>query len=73
MIAHRLTTIQNADHIYILEKGSVYEEGTHEALMNKEGGKYQTMVRKQQLETINKSEDDGGDVEESEESICMFI
>ena len=73
MIAHRLTTIQNADQICVLEKGTVCEEGTHETLMGKEGGKYQAMVRKQLLETMHKTEDDDGDVEESEESICMFI
>ncbi|CAF1554487.1 unnamed protein product, partial [Adineta steineri] len=54
VIAHRLTTIQNADYIYVLDKGSVLEEGTHEALLAKEGGKYQTMVKMQQSEkTIN--------------------
>ncbi|CAF3966715.1 unnamed protein product [Adineta steineri] len=48
VIAHRLTTIQNADYIYVLDKGSVIEEGTHETLLAKEGGKYQTMVKMQQ-------------------------
>ncbi|CAF1681406.1 unnamed protein product, partial [Adineta ricciae] len=49
VVAHRLTTIQNADYIYVLEKGSVIEEGTHDTLMMKDGGKYQTMVEKQQI------------------------
>ncbi|CAF4018617.1 unnamed protein product, partial [Adineta steineri] len=54
VIAHRLTTIQNADYIYVLDKGNVIEEGTHETLLAKEGGKYQTMVKMQQSEkTIN--------------------
>ncbi|CAF1579678.1 unnamed protein product, partial [Adineta steineri] len=48
VIAHRLTTIQNADYIYVLDKGSVIEEGTHETLLAKEGGKYQTMIKMQQ-------------------------
>ena len=74
VIAYRLTTIQNADYIYVLENGSVCEEGTHDTLMARQGGKYQAMVRKQQLETINKIEDaDEMDVDESEESICMLI
>ncbi|CAF1130485.1 unnamed protein product [Adineta steineri] len=50
VVAHRLTTIQNADYIYVLDKGSVIEEGTHETLLAKEGGKYQTMIKMQQSE-----------------------
>ncbi|CAF3917869.1 unnamed protein product [Rotaria sordida] len=58
VIAHRLTTIQNAHQIYVLDNGSVIEQGTHETLMAKEGGKYQTMVKHQQMERINDDQDD---------------
>ena len=37
MIAHRLTTVQNADRIYVLQDGRVAEEGTHAQLMEKRG------------------------------------
>ncbi|CAF4069513.1 unnamed protein product, partial [Adineta steineri] len=57
VIAHRLTTIQNADYIYVLDNGSVLEEGTHETLMAKEGGKYQTMVKMQQSEKTIDAQD----------------
>ncbi|CAF0731721.1 unnamed protein product [Adineta steineri] len=57
VIAHRLTTIQNADYIYVLDKGSVIEEGTHETLLAKEGGKYQTMVKMQQSEKMIGTQD----------------
>lgn len=37
MIAHRLTTIKNADCIYVLKDGSIEECGTHAALLEKDG------------------------------------
>ncbi|WP_276873798.1 ABC transporter ATP-binding protein [Levyella massiliensis] len=39
-IAHRLTTIQNADRIVVLGKEGIEEEGTHEALLTKKGTYY---------------------------------
>ncbi|CAF3902571.1 unnamed protein product [Rotaria sp. Silwood1] len=76
VIAHRLTTIQNAHHIYVLDNGSVIEQGKHETLMAKEGGKYQSMVKCQQMERINDDQDDMMSIqkatEEDEKSICML-
>ena len=37
MIAHRLTTVQNADKIYVLKDGKIAEEGTHAWLMEQNG------------------------------------
>lgn len=37
MIAHRLTTVQNADKIYVLKDGKIAEEGTHARLMEQNG------------------------------------
>jgi ATP-binding cassette subfamily B protein len=39
VIAHRLSTVQNADRILVMHHGRVHEEGTHEALLE-EGGLY---------------------------------
>jgi ATP-binding cassette subfamily B protein len=46
MIAHRLSTIMHSDRIYVLEKGKITEEGTHQALLEKKG-LYYAMWRQQ--------------------------
>ncbi|CAF2162604.1 unnamed protein product [Rotaria magnacalcarata] len=50
IVAHRLTTIQNADYIYVLDHGCVLEQGTHSLLMEIENGKYRNMFNIQQIE-----------------------
>lgn len=42
MIAHRLTTVQNADRIYVLKDGQIEESGNHDELL-KNGGLYSRM------------------------------
>ena len=37
LVAHRLSTIQNADKILVLSKGKIAEEGTHQELLKKKG------------------------------------
>ncbi len=48
-IAHRISTIKNADHILLLDHGKIIEEGTHEQLL-KRGGAYFDLYEKQLLE-----------------------
>ena len=37
MIAHRLSTVKNADDIVVLEKGEIIERGTHNTLIQEDG------------------------------------
>ena len=48
VIAHRLSTVQNADEIIVLDKGSIIERGTHSDLLMK-GGTYKKLVEMQQV------------------------
>lgn len=52
LIAHRVSTIQGADMILVLEDGRAQEVGSHEELMRLEGI-YYDMVEKQQLEAAH--------------------
>ena len=50
IIAHRISTIKNADHIIVLDQGRVIEEGTHQELLAL-GGEYTSLNEKQLLES----------------------
>ncbi|MDO4295862.1 MAG: ABC transporter ATP-binding protein [bacterium] len=41
VIAHRLSTIRKADRIFVIDKGNIMEQGSHEELMEKRGAYYQ--------------------------------
>ena len=46
IISHRFSTVRRADHIIVLEKGEIQEEGSHSELLNNEGH-YATLFRLQ--------------------------
>ena len=46
VIAHRLATVQEADQIVLMERGSIVDVGTHDALMQR-GGRYRELCEKQ--------------------------
>ncbi|WP_394656612.1 hypothetical protein [Halosquirtibacter laminarini] len=51
VVAHRLSTVKNADQIIVLDEGRIAEKGTHEQLAIKKG-KYYNLI-KNQLELGN--------------------
>lgn len=50
-VAHRLSTIQNADLIYVFEAGKIVEAGNHTELMRRRG-RYFELVSLQSLERV---------------------
>lgn len=50
-IAHRISTIKNSDHILLLDKGRIIEQGTHDELLE-QGGSYYELYQNQLLEDI---------------------
>ena len=60
LIAHRISTVQDADLILVLDRGRLVEQGTHQELLEKEGY-YSELYRMQQLEEEAEKSCEGGD------------
>ncbi len=52
LISHRMSSVQNADCIYVLKEGSIFQSGTHEDLM-KEDSLYKELVLKQKAMEVD--------------------
>ena len=46
VIAHRLSTVRNADRIYVIDEGWIVEQGTHGELLER-GGLYRDLYERQ--------------------------
>lgn len=72
IVAHRLSTIKNADVIHAMKDGKIYESGTHTELMDKKGLYYKLVVTQTNIcneekeETDLREEDKTEDYENSE-------
>ena len=62
VIAHKLSTIRNADNIIVMSKGTVIEQGTHFELLRKKDGTYAKLIASQYLGDMQTSPKDGVDV-----------
>ena len=47
IIAHRLSTVRNADNLLVLDKGKIIEEGNHNYLINNKKSYYYNLVQNQ--------------------------
>jgi ATP-binding cassette, subfamily B, bacterial MsbA len=54
VIAHRLSTVRNADTIVVLQQGQIVEQGTHQDLMVLQGW-YSQLEKNQGLDIVNYS------------------
>jgi ABC-type multidrug transport system fused ATPase/permease subunit len=50
VIAHRLSTVQKADRIVVMDKGKIVEIGNHHQLINKDNGVYKKLVEMQSFQ-----------------------
>lgn len=51
IIAHRLSTVMNADNILVFRGGQIVEEGTHSDLIKKKGHYYELIKNQLELGT----------------------
>ncbi len=63
VIAHRLSTVRNADQILVLEAGQITERGTHGELMAL-GGRYRSLYEKQYGVAVNRFINAGEEIED---------
>ena len=70
IIAHRLSTVKNADQIIVLKNGEVSEQGNHEQLLSA-GGKYSEMWNLQQTSGVNTVSDVSNASESTDENLSI--
>nr|CAD1828627.1 unnamed protein product [Ananas comosus var. bracteatus] len=63
IVAHRLSTVRNADTIAVIHRGSIVEKGSHLELLKDPNGAYSQLIRLQEMnqdsDYVNRSDQDG--------------
>ena len=65
LVAHRLSTVMNADQICVIDSGSISERGTHEQLLEQQG-LYYALVKRQLARKANLIEEEEAETEGEE-------
>ncbi|KAM7251605.1 hypothetical protein ACFE04_023488 [Oxalis oulophora] len=76
VVAHRLSTVRNANLIMVLQAGNLIESGSHEELMQMndgEGGEYSKLVQLQQLASQNEDSNEPSYPFEGRNKLRMFV
>ena len=55
IVAHRLSTVQNADIIFVVESGKIVESGSHNELMQNTDGSYANLISRQIKDSMRES------------------
>lgn len=73
VIAHRLSTIKESTKIVAFDKGKVFEEGTHDNLLKKEGSLYRKLWERQTSKRTDLEEDEQEEQEEEDEIVPLGV
>ena len=68
IVAHRLSTVRNADTIFVVQDGQVVERGSHNALLTDPDGAYSALIRRQ-MQAQEKLESGNAEAEDALKSL----